>query len=371
MSTVRVVAGYIPLLDCATLVAAAECGFAASEGLDLRLVRETSWANIRDRLIVGHFQAAHMLGPMVVASTLGVNHLRVPLIAPLSLGLGGNAITFSSPLSAALRDAGGGTGLDPAAQGAAMRRVVAERAAAGQPPLVLAMVYPFSCHNYELRYWLAASGIDPDVDLRLVVIPPPLLVAALREAQIDGFCVGEPWSSVAVAEGAGEIVTTGGHIWQSSPEKVLGMRRDWAEQNASAVAALIRSITRAAQWCDDPANRGDLARLLSGARYVGVPAELLQTALAGELRLRPGGAATAVRDFMVFARGGAGMPWPSHARWYYEQMLRWHQLTLAPAAVAEAQAAFRPDLYREALQSLGVPLPSEGSERPEHFFDQL
>ena len=369
MTATRMVAGFMPLLDCATLAAAAECGFAAQEGIDLRLVRETSWANIRDRLIVGQFQAAHMLGPMAVASSLGVGHLQVPLVAPLSLGLGGNAITASTRLAESLRAAGAPRNLDPMAQGAALRSVVRARVATGQPPLVFAMVYPFSCHNYELRYWLAASGIDPDVEVRLVVIPPPLLVAALHEAQIDAFCVGEPWSSVAVAAGAGEIITTGGHIWQRSPEKVLGLRQDWAEAHPEVLAALLRAMTRAAAWCDDARNHDELAHLLSGPRYVGVPAELLRAALGGELGLRFGAPRTAVRDFIVFGRGGASYPWPSHALWFYRQMVRWKQVSGAPAAAALAKATYRPDLYRAAVSTLGVEVP-DTEHRIEHFYDE-
>lgn len=196
------VVGFIPLLDCASLVAAVEKGFAAEEGINIALVRETSWANIRDRVIVGHFDAAHMLGPMALASSLGIGHLKVPMVAPYSMGLGGNAITVSTSLWQHMRDFGAELDAGPAQQVAALASVVKERTSRGLPPLTFGMVYPFSCHNYELRYWFAAGGIDPDRDVRLVVIPPPLLVDALRAGQVDGYCVGEPWNSLAVAAGS-------------------------------------------------------------------------------------------------------------------------------------------------------------------------
>ncbi len=368
MSGQRIVAGFIPLLDCASVVVAAECGFAAAEGIELRLVRESSWANIRDRLIVGQFQAAHMLAPMAVACSLGIGHLQVPMIAPVALGLGGNAITVSTALHAAMQRHGASPGLDPAAAGAALRAVVRTRAAAGSPPLALAMVYPFSAHNYELRYWLAASGIDPDQDVRLVVIPPPLLVDAMREGQIDGFCVGEPWSSVAVAAGVGTIVTTASHIWPLSPEKVLGLQAEWAESHGPQVTALVRAVVRAALWCEDQGNHADLARLLAGPRYVGVPAELLQLVLSGQLRLRYGALPTAVPDFLAFARGGATFPWPGHALWFYRQMLRWRQVESSPGAAASAQATYRPDLYRRAAAGLPIEMP-QADFKQESFFD--
>jgi two-component system, oxyanion-binding sensor len=202
MTSQPLVLGFIPLLDCAPMVAAVEKGFAAGEGLDVRLVRETSWANIRDRIIVGHLDAAHMLGPMAVASTLGIGHLTVPLVAPMSLGLGGNAITVSNRVWQQMLLEGAELGASPALQGAALKCVIQTRARSHLAPLTFGMVYPFSCHNYELRYWLTSCGIDPDRDVRLFVIPPPLLVDAMREGQIDGFCVGEPWSSLAVEAGA-------------------------------------------------------------------------------------------------------------------------------------------------------------------------
>ena len=153
----KVILGFIPLLDCASLVVAAERGFAAEEDLELALVRETSWANIRDRVVVGHFDAAHMLGPMTVASTLGIGHVKVPVIAPFALGLGGNAITVSLRLWEQMTNAGSTAGSLPGTHAAALKRVVAHREKARQEPLTFAIVYPFSCHNYELRYWLAAE----------------------------------------------------------------------------------------------------------------------------------------------------------------------------------------------------------------------
>jgi NitT/TauT family transport system ATP-binding protein len=368
MSATRIVVGFMPLLDCASLAASVECGFAAAEGLEVRLVRESSWANIRDRLIVGQFQAAHMLAPMSVACSLGAGHLTVPVIAPLALGTGGNAITVSTALYRQMRQHGAGEGLEPGAAAAALRAVVDARAASAAPPLTFAMVYPFSAHNYELRYWLAAAGIDPDQDVRLVVIPPPLLVDAIRAGQIDGFCAGEPWSSVVVEAGAGRIVTTGSHIWPSSAEKVLGLRADWAAANAAPTVALVRAVLRAALWCEDGSNREELARLLAGPRYVGEPAPLLRRALAGELCLARGTPAVAVPEFLRLARGGATFPWPGHALWFYTQMVRWRQIEPSPAAARVALDTYRPQLYRQAAAALPIDIPRLDL-KPERFFD--
>lgn len=364
----KVILGFIPLLDCASLVVAAERGFAAEEGLELALVRETSWANIRDRIVVGHFDAAHMLGPMTVASTLGIGHVKVPVIAPFALGLGGNAVTVSLRLWEQMTNEGASLGSDPATQGAALKRVVDGRDRARREPLTFAMVYPFSCHNYELRYWLAASGIDPDRDVRLIVIPPPFLVDALRAGQIDGFCVGEPWSSVAVSAGVGTIVTSTTAIWPFSPEKVLGCRLEWAQRHPKQLASLQRALYRASQWCERPENHAELATLLAEPRHVGAPAALLRGALEGQLALMTHAKPVALDSFYLPAQHDATFPWVGHALWFYAQMLRWKQVQFDANQLAAVRSTYRPDLYRAALGSLNPDTPTVDL-KVERFFD--
>ena len=177
----QIVAGFMPLLDSAILVAAREKGFAAAEAIDLVLARETSWANIRDRMAVGHFQVAHVLAPMPIASNLGLTPLAVPVIAPMALGLGGNAVTVSTALWAHMVDQGATPDFDPAATGKALQQVIARRASLSEPMLRFAVVHPYSGHNYELRYWLAACGIDPERDVEIVIVPPPLMADALGQ----------------------------------------------------------------------------------------------------------------------------------------------------------------------------------------------
>jgi two-component system, oxyanion-binding sensor len=364
----KVILGFIPLLDCASLVVAAERGFAAEEGLELALVRETSWANIRDRVVIGHFDAAHMLGPMTVASTLGIGHVRVPIIAPFALGLGGNAITVSLLLWEQMTREGSSADSTPGDHAAALKRVVQSREKTSREPLTFAMVYPFSCHNYELRYWLAAAGIDPDRQVRLIVIPPPFLVDALRAGQIDGFCVGEPWSSVAVNAGVGAIVTSTTAIWPFSPEKVLGCRLEWAQRHPKQLAALQRALYRASQWCERPENHAELATLLAQPRYVGASADLLCRALQGYLSLTTDSKPVHLENFYIPARHDATFPWVSHALWFYAQMLRWRQIEFFPEHLAMVRATYRPDLYRAALASLNPDIPA-GDSKVERFFD--
>jgi ABC-type nitrate/sulfonate/bicarbonate transport system substrate-binding protein len=363
-----IVAGFIPLLDCAPLVVAAELGFAANEDIDLTLVRETSWANIRDRIVVGHFDAAHMLGPMAVASTLGIGHLRVPLIAPFSFGLGGNAITVTNALWQQMTELGAEVGAAPAVQGEALKQIVVAREKAGRPALTFAMVYPFSSHNYLLRYWLAAVGIDPDQDVRLVVLPPPLLVDAMREGQIDGFCVGEPWNSVAVSVEVGCIVAATAAIWPHSPEKVLACRADWAQRNPKRLQGMLRALHRAAKWCADPSNHAELARLLSDPRFVGAPADILRRGLSNDLVLIPNDRSRHVPGFYTLAGHAANYPDPSHALWFYSQMVRWRQVEFSEELIAAARTTYRPDLYCDALELAGAKVQTERSPHG-GFFD--
>jgi NitT/TauT family transport system ATP-binding protein len=342
-----VTAGFIPLLDCALLVVAHEKGFAESHGIRLRLVREASWANVRDRVAFGHFDAAHMLGPMVVASNLQGPPADA-LVALSALGLGGNAITVSRPLWNAMEAQGATLGAPPSQQAAALAAVIGLRQRTAQSPLTLAMVFPFSCHNYQLRDWLSGAGVDPDRDVRLVVVPPPMLVEALRTGQVDGFCVGEPWSSLAVQAGLGTIAAVASDIWSNPPEKVLGVRADYLQRHPETCRALVRSIAAAARWTSDPANRDELVRLLAQTRYVGAPEAVLAAALAGRIVPMAGMPALARPDFLQLDEQ-ATAPLRRHAQMLCEHIARWQQVAADDAAIRRAIDSFRVDLHAAAI----------------------
>lgn len=351
MSQTHVTAGFLPLLDAVLLVLAREKGFATDEGIDLRLIRETSWANIRDRASLGHFDVAHMLAPMPLAASLGLTPLAMPMIAPMTLGLGGNGVTVSDDLWNAMAEAGAPGDLDAGPAGAALRKVVA----GFRRRLRFGVVHQTSSHNYELRYWLAASGIAPDRDVEIVVLPPPFLPDALGSGGIDGYCVGEPWNSVGVAERGARIVTVKAAIWRASPDKVLGMRADWAEAHPETLAALIRALHRAAAWCSDRGNHMEAAEILSAPHYLGQPTGIVMQGLAGNIET--GSGVRAVSDFFVPHAGAANFPWKSHALWFYSQMVRWGQVAHSQVNAQTAAACFRPDIYRDVLAPLGVPAP--------------
>src|SRR5262245_52397043 len=273
--------GFIPLADATALLIAVDKGFCAAEGLDVELVREVSWSNIRDKLNIGLFDAAHLIAPVAIASSLGLGHIKVPIIAPFGLGLNGNAITVSPPLHVAIKEAAAGDLLDPMVTAQALARVVAERKRRGAEPLTFGMTFPFSTHNYHLRFWMAAGGVDPDEDVRLVVLPPPYMVESLQNRHVDAFCVGAPWNSVAVDLGIGHILHFGSEILARAAEKYLGVRQRWAEENPDVLTRLIRAHRHAAAFVEQEANRDEVASLLAAPNRVGVAADVIRRTLDG------------------------------------------------------------------------------------------
>lgn len=349
--------GFLPLTDSAILVVAKEKGFAEEEGIVLKLARETSWANIRDRLVVEQFEIAHSLAPMPIAANLGLTPFDTKLIAPMALGLGGNAITVSNVVFDAMAVTGDIASQNARQVGLALAQVVEARRENGQRPLQFAVVHPFSAHNFELRYWLAGVGIQPDRDIEIAVLPPVLMADALISGQIDGFCVGEPWNSVALAKNAGKIATTKSAIWASSPEKVLAVNAIWAERNGSAMLALLRAFYAASIWCSDVRHVEELAELLAKSAYLDQPVSSILPALNGSLS----GDKSTSAFFEPHARA-ATFPWQSHALWFYSQMVRWGHVAHTAERALVAQETFRPDIYRSAIVPTGASVPSANSK---------
>lgn len=340
--------GILPLADAAPIVIAQARGHFAQHGLDVSITVENTWAGIRDKLAAGLLDAAHMLAPMPLAATLGIDGIGVPMQTAMSLSLNGNAITVSSALHRRMRLEEDG----PRAAGAALRRVILADRAVQAPPLLFAHVFPYSAHHYELRYWLTGCGIDPDRDLRLVVVPPQQMVQQLQDGRIDGFCVGAPWGTVAERAGLGRSIVSKHQIWNSSPEKVLGVTRDWAERHPQTHLALVAALIEAGRWLDAAANRSHAAQMLKTGDYLrGASLIELEEALAvGDAR-HPRGPG------LLFHAGAANFPWRSHAQWFLAQMQRWGHLPPDTDVAAIAAAVYRPDVYRLAAQRVGQPCP--------------
>ena len=360
--------GFIKLTDMAPLAIAAEKGFFVEEGLNVTLEPQANWKVLLDGVIGGQLDAAHMLAGQPIAAMLGYG-TQANLIAPLSLDLNGNAITLSKRVWDMIRPSlpmEGGKPRHPIS--AEVLRPVVDRFKAEGKPFNMGMVFPVSTHNYELRYWLAAGGLNPgfytpgDVggtvgaDVNLSVTPPPQMPATLEAGTIEGYCVGEPWNQQAVAMGIGVPVITDSEIWHNNPEKVLGMREDFAVQFPATTAALLRAVIKAQQWldADGGANRREAVDILSRPNYVGADAQVLAASMTGQFTFEAGDTRPA-EGFNIFFNDYAGYPYYSDAVWYLTQMRRWGQVAEDhPDSWYDemARKVYRPDLYLAAAGKL-------------------
>lgn len=351
MTTIRV--AFLGLTDAAPLVVAHEKGFAQAEGITLDLLRDTSWATLRDRLVYGQVQAAHMLAPLAVAVTLGLSQQPCALSAPYKLNVNGNLLVMAPDFAAALEPDAATRLSDPLATAHDFANAIGLY---HRKPII-GVVHRFSSHALILRYFLASAGIDPDRDVVLRVLPPSLMAEAMRAGEIDGFTAGEPWGSGAIEAGLAEAVAASERLWQRGVEKVLTFRTDWMDANAETVDKLLRALAAAAAWCDDPVNRDELALLLSHPAYVDQPTHLIARALSGRIVARQGEPPVELPDFLLFAREATSFPWQSQALWIYSQMVRWRMVDSTAQTQARAAAVFRPDVYRRALASGDTPMP--------------
>jgi two-component system, oxyanion-binding sensor len=348
--------GFLPLVDAALPILAREMGFAEQEGLDLSLVRDMSWATVADRLLYGHSDAAHLLAPLAIATTLGLGRPATPVSVPFVLGLNGNAITLTPDLAAQVTEVGGPGDV----------RLIGERLAAvakaSPRKLRLGVVHRYSSHNYMLRYWLIGSGIDPNNDVEIVTVAPPFAADALENGDVDGICVGEPWNSVAVARGVGVIVAVTSQIWLRGVEKVLAMRTERMTAEPEVTHRLIRALYRAGVAFVDPAKLDTICDILAGSAYLDGSAALIRGAVSDRILFAKASVPIHIPDFMFQHREAANFPWTSQAAWLYAQMATAGHIVPNAADYARAQNVFRPDVYRAALRPLGVPLPGASSK---------
>ncbi|MDE2435922.1 MAG: ABC transporter substrate-binding protein [Sphingomonadales bacterium] len=350
---------FLPLVDACLPILAREHGFAEAEGISLNLVRDMSWATVLDRLLYGHSDAAHLVAPLAIATTLGRGRPPQPLSVPFVLGLNGNAITLRPDLADQVAPP---TRLgDPRIVGTTFAALAKTSAAQGKR-LRLGVVHRYSSHNYMLRYWLAASGVRPDHDVEIVTIAPPFCADALEAGEVDGVCVGEPWNSVAVERGAGRIILATAQIWRRGVEKVLALRQPVLEDKREETEALIRALVATARHFVEPENWDANAAILARSDYLDGSAELIKRAISDRILLSRGSAPVHYPDFMFQYREAANFPWVSQAEWLYTQMVRWDGSSFSPEDAAKAARVFRPDVYRSALLGSGEPLPGASSK---------
>ncbi|MBT9385823.1 ABC transporter substrate-binding protein [Pseudooceanicola sp. CBS1P-1] len=344
--------GFIGLVDAAPLVVAQEMGFAAEEGIALDLLKAPSWSSLRDMLVYGRVEAAHMLSPVPVASALGLGGTGAALSAVSVLNVNGNVIGVSNALAERLRAVGHDFAFNDAL--AAGQALLAAKPA--DRPLRIGVPFPFSMHAELLYYWLNAVGLPAPQSVLIRTVPPALMADAMAAGELDAFCVGEPWGSITVENAAGELLLPGRAIWAFAPEKVLATRTDWAEREDELLGRLVRATWRAGRWLAAPESKSLTAELLARPEYLDLPAEILDRALSGRMVINARGEVREVAQFVGFHRGCATFPWRSQAEWIALQLAARTGLD-RDQALRAGRAAFRSDLHRDALAGTEADLP--------------
>ncbi|MET0071577.1 MAG: ABC transporter substrate-binding protein [Candidatus Thiodiazotropha sp.] len=363
--------GFIKLTDMAPLAIAYEKGYFEDEGLYVTLEAQANWKVLLDGVIDGQLDGAHMLAGQPLAATIGFG-TKAHIITPFSMDLNGNGITVSNEIWEMMKPhvekQSDGKPAHPI-KADALKPVVEKYKQEGKP-FKMGMVFPVSTHNYELRYWLAAGGINPGyyaphkgditgqvkADALLSVTPPPQMPATLEAGTIYGYCVGEPWNQQAVFKGIGVPVITDYEIWKDNPEKVFGLTKGFTEKYPNTTIRLVKALIRAGKWLDenDNANRPEAVKILSQSNYVGADYEVIANSMTGTFEYEKGDKRS-VPDFNVFFRYNATYPYYSDAVWYLTQMRRWGQISeQKPDSWYDkiAKSVYRPDIYRKAAEAL-------------------
>ena len=361
--------GFIKLTDMAPLAVAYEQGYFLDEGLFVTLEAQANWKVLLDGVIDGQLDGAHMLAGQPLAATIGYG-TEAHIVTPFSMDLNGNGITVSNEVWDMMRphipSMEDGRPQHPISA-EALVPVIEDFNAKGEP-FNMGMVFPVSTHNYELRYWLAAGGINPGyyspenisgqigADVFLSVTPPPQMPATLEAGTIHGYCVGEPWNQQAVFKGIGVPVITDYQLWKNNPEKVFGLAEEFVTENPNTTKAVVRALIRAAMWLDenDNANRPEAVEILSRPEYVGADYDVIANSMTGFFEFEKGDKRD-IPDFNVFFRYNATYPYYSDAVWYLTQMRRWGQIAEPKSDEwfkEVAASVYRPDIYLDAAKSL-------------------
>lgn len=362
--------GFIKLTDMAPLAIAYEKGYFEDEGLYVTLEAQANWKVLLDRVITGELDGAHMLAGQPLGATIGFG-TKADVVTAFSMDLNGNGITMSNAVWEEMKKhvpMENGKPVHPI-KADALKPVIEQYKAQGKP-FNLGMVFPVSTHNYELRYWLAAGGINPgyyapakgdiagtlNADALLSVTPPPQMPSTMEAGTINGYCVGEPWNQQAVFKGIGVPVITDYEIWKNNPEKVFGVSKAWADANPETHKRLVKALIRAAMWLDENnnGNRQEAVEILSRPEYVGADAKVIANSMTGTFEYEKGDKRE-VPDFNVFFRYNATYPYYSDAIWYLTQMRRWGQIGEAKPDdwyFDVAKQVYLPEIYKTAAAEL-------------------
>lgn len=351
--------GFIALTDCAPLVIAKEKGFFAAEGLEVDIEKEGGgWPGIQQKTISGEYDYAHALAGMPIAATLGING-DANLQVLLSLDYNGNAITYSNKLIEEMEKFGLKKDERPVSAESLKKYIDSkhEKEGAKYQPLNFGMTHPNSTHNYELRYWMASSGIKPDEDTTIKPFPPPTMPQNLIAGNIDGYSVGEPWNTRVVSGGQGGALVTKYDIWNNAPEKVLQARADFIDKNPETTKAVMKAVLKAQMWLDESwENREEAIKILAKDSYVKAPVDVLRKSMSGTF-LYTKDVDSKNPMFNVFANYYAAYPFYSHGMWFLTQMYRWGQLDKPVDMKVTIEKVYRPDLFAVVAKEVGYYLP--------------
>ena len=382
--------GFIKLTDCAPIVIAKEKGYFEEEGLQVEVIAQPNWKQLLDNVINGELDGAHMLSGQPIAATIGFG-TKAHIVTPFTLDLNGNGITVSNAIWEGMveNDPKLDSETPPHPISADSLKPIVDEAKESGQKLPMGMVFPVSTHNYEIRYWLAAAGINPgmytstdlkgftDGDIELSTTPPPQMPATLESGKNVAYCVGEPWNQQAVAKGIGVPVTTNYDIWKNNPEKVFGVTKAWADENPQTLIAVTKALIKAGKWLDATdasgklVNREEACRILSQPNYVGADFDIINNSMSGYFYFQKSDKRP-MPDFNVFFKYHATYPHYSDGVWFLTQMRRWGQITEAKPAswyAETAKSVYLPEVYRAAADLLVEEGVIEASDYPAADYD--
>ncbi|NMM36690.1 MAG: ABC transporter substrate-binding protein [Glaciimonas sp.] len=337
--------GFIPLTDCASVVMASVLGFDKKYGIKIVLSKEASWAGVRDKLINGELDAAHVLYGLIYGVQMGIGSPKKDMAVLMSLNNNGQAITLSKKIA----DKG-------AVDGASLAKLMRTE----KREYTFAQTFPTGTHAMWLYYWLAASGIDPFKDARVIVVPPPQMVANMRVGNMDGFCVGEPWNHRAIMDGVGVTATTTQDIWKDHPEKVLGSSGDFVKKYPNTARALVAAVLEAGRWIDASlGNKSKMAETIAAKSYVNTSVDAINQRILGRYQNGLGKTWDDPNHMKFFNEGKATFPYLSDGMWFMTQHKRWGLLKGEPDYLGVAKAVNRIDLYKDAAAMAKVAVPKD------------
>jgi nitrate/nitrite transport system substrate-binding protein len=363
--------GYIALTDSAPLIIAKEKGFFTKHGLpDMDISKQASWGAVRDNMALGlernGIDGGHILRPKAQLYSTGsvmANSQPLPMYNILNLNEDCQGISVSNEYK----------DLKIEKDSSPLKEAFARKKAAGKD-LTAAMTFPGGTHDLWIRYWLAAGGIDPDNDIKTIVVPPPQMVANMKVGNMDVFCVGEPWNEQLVNQNIGYTAVTTGEIWNRHPEKILGMRAEFVDKNPRATQAMLMAVMEAQMWCEKPENKQELADIVSRRQWFNVPVSDITGRIKGEINYGNGRKVTDPKLAMKFwgANGEASYPWKSLDTWFITENIRWGRLPATTNIKELVDKTNRSDLWSAAAKALGVAnAPSGDSRGVETFFDGI